>query len=73
MDFSLERMPRGAYLIEYSPSNNVFFRRAFATGCFKPECLIDDLTGLDEKEMQEIDRWVAFYEKEYIYVGDLKK
>ena len=47
--------------------------RAFATGCFKPECLIDDLTGLDEKEMQEIDRWVSFYEKEYIYVGDLKK
>lgn len=23
--------------------------------------------------MQEIDRWVAFYDKEYIYVGDLKK
>ncbi|KAH8075679.1 hypothetical protein JL721_1693 [Aureococcus anophagefferens] len=46
---------------------------AFALGCTEPECVSDDLTGLSESELREIDRWTAMYDThdKYHYVGKL--
>jgi len=47
--------------------------RAFATGCAKPECVSSDTTGLSEKEMKEIQRWIELYEThdKYTFIGYL--
>ncbi|KAH8065752.1 hypothetical protein JL722_134 [Aureococcus anophagefferens] len=47
--------------------------RAFALGCTEPECVSDDLTGLSESELREIDRWTEMYDThdKYHYVGKL--
>ena len=47
--------------------------RAFALGCTEPECVSDDLAGLDAAELREIDRWTEMYDThdKYTYVGRL--
>ena len=47
--------------------------RAFALGCTEEECISDDLTGLTDAELKEIDRWTEMYEThdKYTYVGAL--
>lgn len=46
--------------------------RAFATGCFK-EHLTHDLRGLSKKQLEIIDHWVEFFDKnkKYKHVGKL--
>jgi len=36
--------------------------RAFCTGCTEPECLIASVEGLGEKQVQEAQRWLEYYE-----------
>lgn len=45
--------------------------RAFVTGEFDEEGLIDAVEGLSPLQMGEIDGWVKFYDKSYIFVGKL--
>lgn len=45
--------------------------RAFISGDFTEEGLIDDIEGLKPSEALEIQTWVEFYEKEYVYLGKL--
>ena len=45
--------------------------RAFATGEFNDEGLIDDITGLDDDSVRSIADWVKTYDEEYTYVGRL--
>ena len=45
--------------------------RAFVTGKFDEEGLTDNLTGLSPLEIGEIEDWVHFYEKDYVFVGKL--
>ena len=48
--------------------------RAYATGCFKEECLIADTTGLDESQLKSVKHWQDFYadEDKYPKVGSLE-
>ncbi|XP_013392353.1 neuferricin-like [Lingula anatina] len=43
--------------------------RAFVTGEFTSTGLIDDVTGLEHKDMLGLTDWVKFYESSYKYVG----
>lgn len=45
--------------------------RSFVTGDFEAKGLIDDVTGLTDKDLLALDNWVKFYEKDYTYVGKL--
>ena len=45
--------------------------RAFVTGEFKGAGLTDDVTGLNPLQLEELDGWVKFYDKDYTYVGKL--
>lgn len=45
--------------------------RAFVTGDFSPAGLVDNVDGLSESEMLSINDWLAFYEREYPFVGVL--
>ena len=45
--------------------------RAFVTGKFDDEGLIDDVEGLSPLELGELDNWVKFYDKDYSFVGKL--
>ncbi|KAI6660457.1 Neuferricin-like [Oopsacas minuta] len=45
--------------------------RAFATGEFNKEGLIDDITGLDHDSIRSIADWVNTYDEEYTFVGRL--
>jgi hypothetical protein len=41
--------------------------RAFATGCFAPSHQTDDLRGLTEEQLEELDNWYQFYMKKKTY------
>ncbi|XP_053131161.1 neuferricin isoform X1 [Hemicordylus capensis] len=43
--------------------------RAFATGDFTPIGLVDDISGLSPSEMLAIQKWLAFYRKNYVPIG----
>ena len=45
--------------------------RAFVTGEFNEEGLMDDLEGFSPMEIGEVDGWVKFYNKDYTFVGKL--
>ena len=45
--------------------------KAFITGEFNEEGLTDDVFDLTPLQLGELDDWVAFYEKDYTYVGKL--
>ncbi|XP_038059270.1 neuferricin-like [Patiria miniata] len=45
--------------------------RAFVTGEFNDEGLVDDVEGLSPQQMIEVETWVNFYKKEYVPVGKL--
>lgn len=46
--------------------------RAFVTGDFTPEGLVDDVGGLSEQDLLSILDWIKFYEKDYKLVGVLQ-
>ncbi len=45
--------------------------RAFVTGQFEEEGLIDDVAGLSNSDYIGLDEWISFYHKDYKYVGKL--
>nr|CAG4650342.1 EOG090X0A5G [Sida crystallina] len=45
--------------------------RAFVTGEFTPEGLIDDITGLSDQDYLGLKEWTEFYAKDYKYIGKL--
>ena len=45
--------------------------RAYVTGEFNEEGLIDDLGGFTPLQIGEIDGWIKFYDKTYTYAGKL--
>ena len=45
--------------------------RAFVTGEFNEEGLIDDLEGFSPLQIGEIDGWAKFYEESYTFAGKL--
>lgn len=45
--------------------------RAYVTGEFTDEGLVDDINGLESSALLGIDDWLHFYETEYTYVGKL--
>lgn len=45
--------------------------KAFVTGEFNEEGLIDDITDLSPIQVGELDDWVKFYAKDYTHVGKL--
>ena len=45
--------------------------RAFVTGKFDDEGLIDDVEGLSPLELGEMDNWLKFYDTDYTFVGKL--
>eukprot|EP01027_Heterolobosea_sp_BB2_P012343 GEZU01017898.1.p1 GENE.GEZU01017898.1~~GEZU01017898.1.p1 ORF type:complete len:244 (-),score=58.40 GEZU01017898.1:284-1015(-) len=46
--------------------------RAFVTGCFTEECLTDNLDGLTEQQLHDVDEWAKFYDETYKFVGYIK-
>lgn len=45
--------------------------RAFVTGKFDDEGLIDDVEGLSPLELGEMENWLKFYDTDYTFVGKL--
>ena len=45
--------------------------KAFVTGEFNEDGLIDDVSDLSPIQLGEIEDWVKFYEKDYTFVGKL--
>ena len=45
--------------------------RAFVTGEFNEEGLVETIDGLTPLEVGEIDRWTKFYDTDYTFVGKL--
>lgn len=45
--------------------------RAFVTGDFTENGLVDDVSGLSPTEMMTLHGWLEFYKKEYSFVGNL--
>ncbi|KAM4843977.1 neuferricin isoform 1-T1 [Thomomys bottae] len=43
--------------------------RAFVTGDYSEEGLVDDVTNLSFSEMLTLQNWRSFYEKNYVFVG----
>ncbi|KAF4522010.1 hypothetical protein B566_EDAN010859 [Ephemera danica] len=43
--------------------------RAFVTGEFNETGLIDDVSGLNPKQLKSLYDWLEFYKKDYKYVG----
>lgn len=43
--------------------------RAYVSGDFTEEGLIDDITGLTSTDYIGLNDWVKFYDKDYKYVG----
>ncbi|KAH7731734.1 Cytochrome b5-like Heme/Steroid binding domain containing protein [Aphelenchoides avenae] len=62
----------------YAPGGGYHFfsgkdaTRAFVTGDFTPEGLVDDVGGLSEQDLLSILDWIKFYEKDYKLVGVLQ-
>jgi len=49
--------------------------RSFITGCFNDECFKSQpkgLSGLTEKEIEEVSSWVKTYDEKYVFVGLLR-
>lgn len=40
------------------------------TGEFTEEGLIDEVTGLTPAQMLELERWIKFYDENYVYIGN---
>ena len=45
--------------------------RAYVTGNFDAEGLIDDVSGLSSSDYIGLDEWISFYHTDYEYVGKL--
>ncbi|CAL1278584.1 unnamed protein product, partial [Larinioides sclopetarius] len=45
--------------------------RAYITGDFSEEGLIDDVSDLDSKSLASLEDWLSFYKEEYEHVGKL--
>lgn len=45
--------------------------RAYVSGDFSEEGLVDNIDGLDSTSLLGIDDWLSFYQEEYTYVGKL--
>lgn len=66
-----------AYDTHYGPKGGYNFftgidgSNAFVTGKFDDEGLINDVLQLTPMELDEVEGWVRFYEKDYTYVGKL--
>ena len=45
--------------------------RAFVTGEFTEEGLVDDISGLDSSNYLSLKEWSEFYEKDYKYIGEI--
>jgi len=45
--------------------------RAFVSGDFTEAGLTDDLSGLSNKDVKALWKWVEFYKSDYKYVGKL--
>ncbi|XP_067864042.1 neuferricin isoform X1 [Heptranchias perlo] len=45
--------------------------RAFVSGDFTENGLVDDVTGLSPTEMLSLHDWLTFYKKEYVFKGKL--
>ncbi|XP_072325261.1 neuferricin [Scyliorhinus torazame] len=45
--------------------------RAFVSGDFTENGLVDDVSGLSPSEMLSLQEWLAFYKKEYLFKGKL--
>ena len=45
--------------------------KAFVTGKFDDEGLTDDVSELTPLQLKDIEDWINFYDKDYIYVGKL--
>ncbi|ELT90457.1 hypothetical protein CAPTEDRAFT_110664 [Capitella teleta] len=43
--------------------------KAFMTGDFTEEGLVDEVTGLSPQQMLELEKWVKFYDENYTYKG----
>ena len=66
-----------AYDTHYGPKGGYSFftgtdgSNAFVTGNFADEGLTNDILQLSPLEIDEVEGWVRFYEKDYTYVGKL--
>nr|CAG4649533.1 EOG090X0A5G [Scapholeberis mucronata]SVE93765.1 EOG090X0A5G [Scapholeberis mucronata] len=56
----------------YSFFSGVDGSRAFVTGDFKPEGLIDDIAGLGSQDYIGLRDWLDFYMKDYDYIGKVE-
>ncbi|XP_030041439.1 neuferricin [Microcaecilia unicolor] len=45
--------------------------RAYVTGDFSENGLVDDVSGLSPSEMLTLQDWLSFYKKNYVFVGKL--
>ena len=43
--------------------------RAYVTGKFDEEGLIDDVSGFEDNQMMEIENWIKFYDETYVFKG----
>ncbi|KAG9509936.1 Neuferricin, partial [Fragariocoptes setiger] len=43
--------------------------RAFLTGVFEPQELNDNLKGVADEQLSDVDHWLKFYKDEYPFVG----
>jgi hypothetical protein len=41
------------------------------SGEFTEKGLVDEVTGLSPAQMRELENWIDFYEKTYVYKGVL--
>jgi len=61
----------------YGPSGGYGFfagkdaSRAYVSGEFDDDGLIDDVSGLSNSDYNSLDEWIGFYHKDYKYVGKL--
>ena len=44
--------------------------KAFITGEFNEEGLIEDTTGITSSQLVELEEWLNFYRRDYIFKGD---
>lgn len=56
----------------YSFFSGIDGSRAFVTGDFKPEGLIDDIAGLGDQDYIGLRDWLDFYVKDYEMIGKLE-
>ncbi len=56
----------------YSFFSGIDGSRAFVTGKFNEEGLIEDIEGLSNQDYLGLQEWTEFYHKDYVYVGKLE-